>query len=163
MPASEVLRAPMTASKVRLQLTQPASVDRARARRLFADGALTWLGDPRGTAGCPRRVATDLCLAGRRRRSPYVLRNAVLVELGPPQELGGRLRCEISWRSATLGAVSPVFTGFLTARPGQLHLEGYYTLPGGVLGRVLDRAFFNVATYSMARRLLDRIAAALAA
>lgn len=151
----------MTGSQVRLQITHAVQVDLARARELFADETLTWLGDAQGVAGLRRRVATDLCLIDQGHHPPWVIRGAALVELGRAQELGERLRCEISWHSATLTPVLPTFTGFLTARPGQLHLEGYYTLRGGVLGRVLDRVLLNVATRATARHLLAALAAAL--
>ena len=156
----------MTGSLVHLRLVQPARIDLVRAHPLLGDDALAWLGSPvEDPAAQPgrRRVLTDLTLPLRDDTSRLVLRKAAYVDLGTPEELGERLRCEIAWCSATHAPLFPIFAGFLTVGPTELRLEGYYAPPGGEFGVVLDRALLNVAARATARCLLRTFASTLAA
>jgi hypothetical protein len=64
---------------------------------------------------------------------------------------------EIGWRASRAAPLFPVFSGWLSIRPGELHLEGVYAPPGGVLGRVADRMLLHVAANGTARWLLGEI------
>jgi hypothetical protein len=64
---------------------------------------------------------------------------------------------EISWRSATLAPLFPVFSGWLTVGPGELRLDGYYAPPGGALGLAADRALLRLAARGTARWLLGQL------
>lgn len=140
----------------------PADVERARA--LFQTPEAAWLGrlqpEPLDADGV-RRYETDLAFPMRDQPTRMVLRKAAYVDLWSPVQLGDSLQVQVSWRSASLAPLFPVFVGTLTVRPGALALEGYYAPPGGELGLILDRALLNIAARGTARWFLSRVAEAL--
>jgi hypothetical protein len=116
-------------------------------RRLRARGPEAWLGistdrAPRGM----RRYATDLRLGTPSRGALSVIHKSAYVDLGPvAMDERATLTVEISWRSANLAPLFPVFSGWLTVRPGEIAIEGRYVPPGGPLGFVADRALMHRA------------------
>ena len=87
-----------------------------------------------------------------------VLRKAALVDLGPSRHDADGISMDVSWRSATLAPLFPVFVGRLEVRATQLVLEGFYAPPGGEVGFILDRALLNIAARGTARWFLGRVA-----
>jgi hypothetical protein len=128
------------------------------AARLIGPEVAAWLGPP--AADSPpgmRRFAADLRL--RRDNDGFLaaLHKAAYVDLGYGQRVGDGLRVEISWRSATLAPLFPVFSGWLTVGPDELHLDGYYAPPGGAFGLAADRALLRLAARGTARWLLGQL------
>jgi hypothetical protein len=148
---------------VHLRLVQPWAGDLAAARQRLEDGAADWLGNPLdGPAESPvRRFESDLALPMREQARHMVLRKAAVVELGPPREAPKGFALEVTWRSANLAPVFPVFVGTLFVSENELALDGYYAPPGGELGVILDRALLNIAARGTARWFLSRVAAAI--
>ncbi len=149
---------------VRLRLAQAMQTDLERARALFQSPEAPWLGhllpESPGADGV-RRYETDLALPMRDRPTRMLLKKAAYVDLGAPVELGDSLQLQVSWRSANLAPLFPVFVGTLTLRPSALALDGYYAPPGGELGLILDRALLNIAARGTGRWFLSRVAEAL--
>jgi hypothetical protein len=98
-----------------------------------------------------RRYATDLRLGPASEGPLGAIRRSAFVDLGSVEFANETLRLEISWRSETLAPLFPVFSGWLTARIGEIAIEGRYVPPGGPLGFVADRALMHLA----ARYTLD--------
>ncbi len=150
---------------VHLRLVQPWAGDPARARASLGDGGAEWLGTPLDRpADRPhvRRFESDLVLPMREQARHMVLRKAALVDLGPVEAIPGGFRVDVSWRSANLAPLFPVFVGTLTVLEGELTLDGYYAPPGGEIGVILDRALLNIAARGTARWFLSKVAEALA-
>ncbi len=125
--------------------------------------ARTWLGPEvaDAPAGMHRHQA-DLRLRVSERPSLVTFGKAAYVDLGPVESLGDGWQVEVSWRAATLAPLFPVFSGMLVARADELSVSGWYAPPGGVIGRVADRALLHIAAEGTARWLigeLDRAAA----
>jgi hypothetical protein len=136
----------------------------ADAARLCGPQAAAWLGtqadeSPPGM----RRFATDLRLEPDDRGLFAPLRKAAYVDLGHPERTGDGFRVEISWRSASLAPLFPVFSGWLTIRRGELVLDGYYAPPGGAIGLLADRALMHLAANRSAATFLHQLRAAAAA
>jgi len=148
---------------VHLRLAQPWGGDLATARQRLEEGAAAWLGNPLdGPADSPmRRFESDLALPMREQARHMVLRKAAVVELGRPREAPNGFALEVTWRSANLAPVFPVFVGTLLVSHTELALDGYYAPPGGELGVILDRALLNIAARGTARWFLSRVAAAI--
>lgn len=149
---------------VRLRLAQTMQMDLDHARALFTAPEAAWLGrlQPAGPGSeTTRRYETDLALPMRDQPTRMVLKKAAYVDLGSPIELGDSLQVPVSWRSANLAPLFPVFVGTLTVRPNALALDGYYAPPGGELGLILDRALLNIAARGTARWFLARVAETL--
>jgi hypothetical protein len=148
---------------IRLRLAQPWSGDLDRARRALSADAGHWLGRPLGESdGGERRLfETDLIMPLRGTSTHMVLRKAAIVELGRVVEAREALEVEVSWRSANLAPLFPVFGGVLTAAPTELSLDGYYAPPGGEMGVILDRALLNVGARGTARWFLAKVAQAI--
>ena len=149
--------------EVRLHLREPWTGELAAAAAALGSGATGWLGAPLpvGVDG-RRRFETDLVVpvSGATRR--VVLRKAAIVELGPVESRPAAVGVEVSWRSANLAPLYPVFGGRLTVSPGWIELDGYYAPPGGELGVILDRALLNIAARGTARWFIDQVVGALA-
>lgn len=109
-----------------------------------------------------RRFATDLRLGPDDHGLLAPLRKAAYVDLGSPEAKADGLRVEISWRSASLAPLFPVFSGWLTVRPGELVLDGFYAPPGGAIGLLMDRALLHLAAQRTAMSLLHQLRAAAA-
>lgn len=155
---------------IHLRLSRPAAIDLEIARRRLE--APDWLGFevlPTDDASegwdslvpGTRRYETDLGLPLRPGSQRTIFRKAALVDLGPPAQARHGLRVPIAWRSATMAPLFPVFAGHVDIRTDQLVLDGWYAPPGGAAGRVVDRAFLNLAARGTARWFLDRIGEAI--
>jgi hypothetical protein len=133
------------------------------ATRLCGPLAAVWLG-PEVDESPPgmRRFATDLRLGPHDHGMLAPFRKAAYVDLGSPQRVGDAIRVEISWRSASLAPLFPVFSGWLTVRPGELVLDGHYAPPGGAIGLLADRALLHLAARRTAASLLQQLRAASA-
>jgi hypothetical protein len=150
---------------VHLRLVQPWGGELATARQRLEEGAAEWLGHPLdgGTDAAVRRFESDLALPMREQARHMVLRKAAVVELGRPRETPPGFSVDVSWRSATLAPLFPVFVGTLVVSARELTLDGYYAPPGGELGVILDRALLNIAARGTARWFLTQIVAAVEA
>ena len=143
---------------VRLRASVRGQIRLAVAARLIGPEVGAWLGPP--AADSPsgmRRFASDPRLRPDNDGLLAAFRKAAYVDLGFSQRVGDGLRVEISWRSATLAPLFPVFSGWLTVRPGELRLDGYYAPPGGAFGLVADRALLHLAARGTARWLLGQL------
>lgn len=147
---------------VHLRLAYPGAIQLDRALRLLARAE--WLGTQEaGEQDGTRRFQTDLALPLRAGHPRTIFRKAAYVDLGVPQSIDGGWRVPIGWRSATMAPLFPVFAGHLDVRADGLTLEGWYAPPGGEAGRIIDRAFLNVAARGTARWFLDRVGSVLEA
>jgi hypothetical protein len=151
----------------RLSVTVPAEASPARAAELLGPGRDTWLGElvtaadgPEGTA----RHLLDLELRVSDVAPRVAFHKAAYVDIGPlrSDEASGAAWVHLSWRAATLTPLFPVFAGILRWQDGELQLSGVYAPPGGAIGAVADRLLLNVAARATGRRLLERIAEAMA-
>ncbi|MEK6192119.1 MAG: hypothetical protein AABM41_07325 [Chloroflexota bacterium] len=148
---------------VRLRASVPGQISPDVAARLLGPEVAAWLGQP--AADPPfgmRRFATDLRLGPDDGGVLATLHKAAYIDLGASQQVRDGLRVEISWRSATLAPLFPVFSGWLTVGPGELRLDGYYAPPGGAIGMVADRALLHLAARGTARWLLRQLRTAAA-
>lgn len=128
------------------------------AATLIGPEVAAWLGPPADDAPPGmRRFAADLRLRPDNDGLLSALHKAAYVDLGSSQRLGDGLLVEISWRSATLAPLFPVFSGWLTVGPGELRLDGYYAPPGGAFGLAADRALLHLAARGTARWLLGQL------
>ena len=146
----------------RLHLTQPwvGRIDHARPLLDGTDDG--WLGrriDEGGDGS--RRYETDLVLPIREQATHMVLRKAAVVEIGPLEMVPDGFEAQVSWRSANLAPLFPVFVGRLSVAPEMLELDGYYAPPGGEVGVILDRALLNIAARGTARWFLTKVAETL--
>ena len=133
-------------------------------RMLRTGGPDRWLGD--SVAGGPqdmRRYATDLRMSRQPLARRLPLRKSAFVDVGPVERIDESLRVEVSWRSASLAPLFPVFSGWLTVRPDEIVIDGRYVPPGGSLGFVADRALMHRAARYTAEWLLGELARAAAA
>ncbi len=146
----------------RLHLTQPWAGRVEHARHMLDGSDDAWLGKriEEGPAGS-RRYETDLVLPMREQATHMVLRKAAVVELGPVEDVPNGFEAQVSWRSASLAPLFPVFVGRLSVAPDLLELDGYYAPPGGEVGVILDRALLNIAARGTARWFLTRVAETL--
>jgi hypothetical protein len=144
-------------SFVRLEASVRASVDPARVADILEDDARRWLpgAEALPKAGPLRRYAVDLRLrVGRDEAAVTTFRKAAYLDLGPVRRMKSRSEVEISWRAATAAPLFPVFSGRLTAEPGEVRIEGMYAPPGGAVGRIADRILLHTAANATARWLL---------
>jgi len=143
---------------VRLRASVPGQMSPNIADKLLGSDVAAWLGQP--AADPPpgmRRFSADLRLRPDDGGLLATLHKAAYVDLGASQRLNDGLRVEISWRSATLAPLFPVFSGWLTVHPGEIRLDGYYAPPGGAIGLVADRALLHLAARGTARWLLGQL------
>jgi hypothetical protein len=140
-----------------LNVVHKAVVDRNRARDAFAD--LAWLGEPVGDAHGDgwRRIATDLELPVLDGSGPAV-RKAAIIEIGDVRETRGGLSVPITWSSASLTPLFPVFAGQLEIRSSSLVLTGRYAPPFGRMGVLIDRALLHFVATRSATALLATVA-----
>lgn len=145
-----------------LKLTQRASVDLAPGCPPDALANPEWLGTAVASARPgTRRYLTDLSLPVRGHNPQLTFRKAAFVDLGQARVTVDGCEMEISWQSASLAPLFPVFAGRLKVTSTDIQLEGFYAPPGGEFGAVLDRAFLNIAARGTARWFLERTAEAL--
>ena len=113
-----------------------------------------------------RRFAIDLRLrVGGDHGGLTTFRKAAYVDLGDVSETAGGAVVPVGWRASTAAPLFPVFSGSLELSGRTLRTSGLYAPPGGVLGRIADRALLHVAATGTARWLLaeiDRLATAWA-
>jgi hypothetical protein len=81
-------------------------------------------------------------------------RKAAYVDHGPFRATTDGGSIEVAWRASTLAPLFPVFSGELRLEGRDATLTGLYAPPGGVVGRVADRALLRVAATGTARWLL---------
>lgn len=148
---------------VHLRAARPWSGNLDRARIALGDGLPSWLGRRLDDAPEPERrtFETDLALPLQAPGTAFVFRKAAIVEIGEIEVAGPGLRVPVSWRSATLAPLFPVFVGSLTVAPGRIVLDGFYAPPAGEVGVVLDRAFLNMAARRTAGWFIGRVAEAI--
>jgi hypothetical protein len=142
---------------VALNVVHMAVVDRDRARDAFAD--LAWLGEPADDAPGHgwRRIATDLELPVLDGSGPAV-RKAAIIDIGDVRETRGGLSVPITWSSASLTPLFPVFAGQLEIRSSSLALTGRYAPPFGRMGVLIDRALLHFVAMRSANALLATVA-----
>jgi hypothetical protein len=152
---------PTTSETIPLYVSQPASIDLARATRALVD--LDWLGSavtstPPGTV---RRVAADLEMPITDGSSPRPVRKAAVIEVGLPRTVDGSVVVDIAWRSATLAPLFPVFAGRLVVTEEAIVLDGRYAPPLGRVGLLVDRGFLHFVARRTAAALLTRFSESL--
>lgn len=119
-------------------------------------GVAGW--EKRPGLGDIRRYAVDLRLRlGGPGTALSTFRKAALVDIGTVQRVIDRHEVEIQWRAASAAPLFPVFSGMLRIGPEELSVSGLYAPPGGVVGRIADRALLHVAATGTARWLLGEI------
>ncbi|MEW5989908.1 MAG: hypothetical protein AB1736_01005 [Chloroflexota bacterium] len=149
-----------TRTAIRLRVARVGDYDLDTVRHALAD--LGWLGRPAdGPPGRPemRRIATDLELAVRDGSAPGPVRKSALIDLGQPQVQDAGLSVAVSWQSATLAPLFPVFVGHLRVGRGRLIVEGRYTPPFGRIGLVIDATLLHFVARRTAQAFLARVAA----
>ena len=126
--------------------------------------ARAWLG-PEIEPSPPgmHRHEADLRMRVSDHPSLVTFRKAAYVDIGPVRPLDDGWAVEVSWRASTLAPLFPVFSGTIEAAGGGLTLLGWYAPPGGVVGRLADRALLHIAAEGTARWLLGAIDEAAAA
>jgi len=143
---------------IRLRASVPGQISPDVAARLIGPDVAAWLGQPADSSPSGmRRFAADLRLRPDDRGPLATVHKAAYVDLGSSRRVSDGLRVEISWRSATLAPLFPVFSGWLTVGKSELRLDGYYAPPGGAIGVVADRALLHLAARGTARWLLGQL------
>ena len=144
---------------VRLVASVPLSSEPAVVARLLEAGAAAWGGEPVGDApNGMRRFSVDLRLrVGGPDSGLVTFRKAALLDIGWPHRTANRWTAEVAWRAANAVPLFPVFSGELHISPGSLWLTGLYAPPGGVVGRIADRALLHVAANGTARWVLTEL------
>jgi hypothetical protein len=125
--------------------------------------ARAWLGPEveRAPTGMHRHQA-DLRLRVSDHPRLVTFGKAAYVDIGPVHPLDDGWEVEVAWRATTLAPLFPVFSGTIVARGEELTLSGWYAPPGGVVGRVADRALLHIAAEGTARWLLGELDGAAA-
>jgi hypothetical protein len=120
--------------------------------------ARVWLG-PEVEPAPPgvRRHQADLRLRVSDVPSLVTFGKAAYVDIGRVQPCDGGWQVEVSWRASTMAPLFPVFSGSIVASDDELTLSGWYAPPGGVIGRVADRALLHIAAEGTARWLLREL------
>ena len=141
----------------RLVVRRRAASDPAGLARAIGP-ARTWLGaEVEPAPPGMRRHLADLRLRVSEHPSLVTFRKAAYVDIGPVQPLDKGWEVEVSWRASTLAPLFPVLSGTIVARDTELTLSGWYAAPGGVVGRVADRALLHIAAEGTARWLLGEL------
>lgn len=147
-----------------LRATQRAAVQLDRAGEALRGAELDWLGAPWSAATTEsgrRTYRCDLRLPVRAVGHEIAFHKAALIDLGPVRHEDGRLSADISWRSATLAPLFPVFAGQLVVTADRIALDGWYAPPGGRVGVALDRMLLGIAARRMATWFLGLVAEGL--
>lgn len=141
---------------VHLAASVPLRADPDAVADLLERGVAGWEERP-GLEGI-RRYAVDLRLRlGGPGAALSTFRKAALVDIGTVQRGVTSHVVEIQWHAATAAPLFPVFSGLLRVGPDDLSISGLYAPPGGVVGRIADRALLHVAATGTARWLLGEI------
>lgn len=101
-----------------------------------------------------RRYQADLRLRVSDNPSLVTFRKAALIDIGPVRPRQDGWEAEIGWRASTMAPLFPVFSGTIVAEHQRLTISGWYSPPGGVIGRVADRVLLHIAAEGTARWLL---------
>jgi hypothetical protein len=145
-----------------LAISLSASIDPVRAARLLE--APDGLGPVEHGASGHRRYLSDLVFPFLSKPAPLVFRKAAVLDLGPVRRLvDGSIVVDVSWRSATLAPLFPVFGGRLLVRTDGLFLDGAYAPPFGEIGRLVDRVAFHQVAVGTARWFVGTLASQLTA
>ncbi len=148
------------ASLVELRFTQALEADPQRACEAFAEDGTAWLGTRvEGPNPGVRRYLSDLVLPVRAGAPRLEFKKAAFVDVGAISCRNDECTIHVSWRSASLAPLFPVFSGIHTVTRGEIRLQGYYAPPGGDVGLVLDKAFLSIAARGTARWFLGRVTA----
>ena len=122
-----------------------------------------WLGsDVQPAPAGMHRYQADLRLRVGDHPSLVTFRKAAFIDIGPVQPHDAGWEAELSWRASTLAPLFPVFSGSIAVRPDEVTISGWYSPPGGTVGRLADRALLHMAAEGTARWFLgelDRVAA----
>jgi len=141
---------------VRLAATMPMHADPEAVAAVLAAGPEGWEERP-GVSGY-RRFAVDLRLRlGGDTAALTTFRKAALVDIGAVRPVEQGYIAEIAWRAASGAPLFPVFSGELRLGPDELSISGLYAPPGGVVGRIADRALLHVAATGTARWFLGEL------
>jgi hypothetical protein len=141
---------------VRLAASLPLRADPDAVAATLERGVAGWEEQP-GLEGI-RRYAVDLRLRlGGPGAALSTFRKAALVDIGAVHRGKGAHEVEIQWRAASAAPLFPVFSGLLRIGPHDLAISGLYAPPGGMVGRIADRALLHVAATGTARWLLGEI------
>jgi len=146
-------------STVPLLVRRPGSADLDRVVRALRD--LAWLGRPSaGPADRPdlRRITTDLELPIRDGSATGPVRHLTFIDIGQAHRVGDHVVVEISWQSAQVAPLFPVFAGQLRISTDDIVLDGRYAPPFGTLGLLMDRALLHFVARRTAGALLARLA-----
>ena len=148
-----------------LRASHSAHLDLVRARAALVD--LDWLGPEQagaavGTSSLRRvSIAADL-LPIKDGSATAPIRKAALIDIGIPTVVGDAVVVEVSWQSATLAPLFPVFAGRLHILEAGLYLDGRYVPPFGRIGLVIDEGLLGFIARRTAQAFLARLAAHLA-
>jgi hypothetical protein len=141
---------------VRLAASLPLRADPEALAAMLRAGPTSWEERP-GPLGA-RRFAVDLRLrVGSDSAALTTFRKAAYVDLGEVRTTEDGFVAEIGWQAASAAPLFPVFSGELRIGPDELTVSGLYAPPGGVVGRIADRALLHVAATGTARWLLDEL------
>jgi hypothetical protein len=140
---------------VPLYARQAMTIDVRHATEVLRD--LRWLGETIVDSDV-RIVSTELELRILDGSASGPIRKSVLIELGSPEAVGYTVAVDISWRSATLAPLFPVFVGRLLVTDGDVVLDGRYAPPFGQIGLLLDRSLLHFVARRAAMSLLARFA-----
>jgi hypothetical protein len=120
--------------------------------------ARAWLGpEVEAASEGMRRYQADLRLRVSDNPSLVTFRKAALVDIGAVRPKRHGWEVEISWRASTMAPLFPVFSGTIVAEHQQLTISGWYSPPGGAIGRVADRVLLHIAAEGTSRWLLREI------
>jgi hypothetical protein len=149
---------------IHLRTSQRAVVPLDEAAKALRAADLGWLGVPASAMGSHssrRTFRCDLRLPVHAIGHDVEFRKAAIVELGPLREGAGQLSLDITWRSATLSPLFPVFAGRLTVTGDRIEVDGWYAPPGGRIGVTIDRALLGIAARRTAAWFLRLVAETL--
>ena len=105
-----------------------------------------------------RRFALDLKLRlGGDGSALTTFDKAAYLDLGRVEATAAGWLTDIGWQAATLAPLFPVFAGRLSIESRAMRIEGLYSPPGGIVGRVADRILLHIGASGTARWLLSEI------
>ena len=156
-PIADVTGTTVSDDDVALSVVHRATIDVDRARDALADPS--WLGPVTGDVPADgwRRITTDLELPVFDGSGPAVRKSAI-VDIGEIHETPGSLSVPITWSSASLTPLFPVFAGQLLISKTSLVLTGRYAPPFGRIGVLIDRTLLHFVATRSANALLATVA-----
>jgi hypothetical protein len=140
---------------VPLFVRRTATVDLQRAVNELGD--IGWLGVGRpDVESSTRVVTTELELPLRNPSAGSSIRIPALMEVGLPVVTGQAVAVDLSWRSATLTPLFPLFVGRLVVSAKDVTLDGRYAPPFGRIGLLIDRELLHLVARRTGLALLGR-------